>query len=84
MPPEPPYEQPASASDDEYYDRAVDIVLSERRASRGYLQRRLGIGYMLAADLIERMERDRVIGPPAYNGHRLILATDPRVSSAPW
>ena len=42
---------------------AVQIVAETQRVSISYLQRRLGVGYNRAAKLVERMERDQVVGP---------------------
>jgi S-DNA-T family DNA segregation ATPase FtsK/SpoIIIE len=69
--------QPAArtASDDDLYDMAVAIVLRDRKASTSYVQRRLSIGYNRAADLIERMEREGLIGPATGTGKREILIT---------
>jgi len=47
---------------DELYEEAKQIVLSERRASTSYLQRRLKIGYNRAARIMEALERDGVVG----------------------
>jgi hypothetical protein len=58
---------------DDLYGRAVMIVLDDRKPSVAYLQHRLKIGYMRAADLIERMEREGILGAPVYNGLRPIL-----------
>jgi S-DNA-T family DNA segregation ATPase FtsK/SpoIIIE len=55
------------------YDRAVAIVLRDRKASTSYVQRRLSIGYNRAADLIERMEREGLISAPNHTGRRDIL-----------
>jgi DNA segregation ATPase FtsK/SpoIIIE, S-DNA-T family len=55
------------------YDRAVGIVVRDGKPSISYLQRRLCIGYNRAAGLIERMEREGVIGPAADGGRRQIL-----------
>jgi S-DNA-T family DNA segregation ATPase FtsK/SpoIIIE len=60
-------------SDGDLYDRAVAIVMQDRKASTSYLQRRLSIGYNRAADLIERMEREGLISH-AVAGKREILA----------
>ena len=46
---------------------------AQRKASTTYLQQSLGIGYMRAADLIERMEREGIVGAPVHNGIRPIL-----------
>ena len=62
---------------DELYGRAVALVRAQRKASAAYLQQSLGIGYMRAADLIERMEQEGVVGPPIYNGIRPILSASP-------
>ena len=66
---------PRTASEDDLYDMAVAVVLRDRKASTSYLQRRLSIGYNRAADLIERMEREGLIGPPTNIGKREILIT---------
>jgi S-DNA-T family DNA segregation ATPase FtsK/SpoIIIE len=60
-------------SGDGLYDDAVDIVLRERKPTTSYLQRRLGIGYNRAASLIERMEKEGLIGAPNRTGRREIL-----------
>ncbi len=48
---------------DECYDQAVAIVAETRAASTSMLQRRLKIGYNRAARIIERMEKEGVVGP---------------------
>ena len=55
------------------YDRAVAIVLRDRKCSTSYIQRRLSVGYNKAASLVERMEREGVIGAPNHSGKRTIL-----------
>jgi hypothetical protein len=62
---------------DALYGRAVAIVLGDRKASTSYLEQRLQIGYMRAADLIDRMEREGILGAPVYNGMRPILIGGP-------
>jgi S-DNA-T family DNA segregation ATPase FtsK/SpoIIIE len=61
------------SSGDDLYDRAVAIVIRDRKASTSYVQRRLQIGYNRAASLIERMEREGVVGPANHAGKRDIL-----------
>ncbi|MDX2307878.1 MAG: DNA translocase FtsK 4TM domain-containing protein [Hyphomicrobium sp.] len=56
------------------YDRAVELVITERKASISFLQRRLSIGYNRAANLIERMECDGVVSAASSTGRREILA----------
>lgn len=58
------------------YDKAVDIVLRDRKASTSYIQRRLSIGYNRAATLIEQMEQQGVIGPANHAGKREILVPE--------
>jgi len=57
----------------ELYDKAVDIVLRERKASISFVQRHLQIGYNRAATLIERMEKEGVISSPNHVGKREVL-----------
>jgi len=61
---------------DSLYDRAVAVVLRDKKASTSYVQRRLSIGYNRAADLIERMEQEGLISAPNQTGRREILAGD--------
>jgi DNA segregation ATPase FtsK/SpoIIIE, S-DNA-T family len=63
---------------DELYEKAVAIVLRDRKASTSYIQRRLSIGYNRAADLIERMEREGIITPAGSAAKRdvLVAGTD--------
>ncbi len=68
--------QDREARQDDLYDKAVAIVLRDRKVSTSYLQRRLSIGYNRAADVIERMEREGLIGPANNVGKREILITD--------
>ncbi|MHB1109454.1 MAG: DNA translocase FtsK, partial [Devosia sp.] len=58
---------------DELYDKAVHIVLTDKKASTSYIQRRLAIGYNKAATLIERMEQEGVISQANHAGKREIL-----------
>jgi S-DNA-T family DNA segregation ATPase FtsK/SpoIIIE len=60
-------------SGNELYDQAVAIVLRDRKVSTSYVQRRLGIGYNRAASLIERMEKEGLIGAANHAGKREIL-----------
>ena len=48
---------------DELYDSALKIVCETRSASASMLQRRLKVGYNRAANLIDSMEKQGVIGP---------------------
>jgi S-DNA-T family DNA segregation ATPase FtsK/SpoIIIE len=55
------------------YDRAVNIVLRDRKCSVSYIQRRLSVGYNKAASLVERMETEGVVGQANHSGKREIL-----------
>ncbi|MBG6208978.1 S-DNA-T family DNA segregation ATPase FtsK/SpoIIIE [Labrenzia sp. EL_126] len=73
---ESPYDGGGLASGgegNELYDKAVAIVLRDKKASTSYVQRRLSIGYNRAASLIERMEQEGLISPANHAGKREIL-----------
>lgn len=55
------------------YQKAVDLVFSSSRASASYIQRQLKTGFDRAAEYIERMESEKLIGAPNYFGKREIL-----------
>ncbi len=55
------------------YQQAVQIVLRDRKPTTSYIQRRLQIGYNRAASLIERMEKEGIVGQPNNTGKREIL-----------
>jgi DNA segregation ATPase FtsK/SpoIIIE, S-DNA-T family len=59
------------------YAQAVKIVLRDRKASTSYVQRRLQIGYNRAASIIERMEKDGIVGAANHAGKREILVDEP-------
>ncbi len=58
---------------DELYEEAKSIVLSDKKTSISYLQRRLQIGYNRAARIIEQLELTGVISSPNAKGQREIL-----------
>ena len=59
---------------DEMYDQAVTVVTETRQASISMIQRRLRVGYNRAARMIEKMERDGVVGPADGAKPREVLA----------
>ncbi len=61
------------SSGNELYDKAVAIVIRDKKASTSYVQRRLSIGYNRAASLIERMEQEGVISSANHAGKREVL-----------
>ncbi len=64
-------------SGDDMYDKAVYFVTFDRKASTSYIQRKLQIGYNRAASLMEKMEREGVVGPANHVGKRDILVGPP-------
>ncbi|WP_281041998.1 DNA translocase FtsK, partial [Xanthobacter tagetidis] len=58
------------------YSQAVQVVLRDKKCSTSYIQRRLQIGYNRAASLVERMEKEGVVGAPNHAGKREILLSD--------
>jgi S-DNA-T family DNA segregation ATPase FtsK/SpoIIIE len=67
--------QPAGEDDAEtqLYRKAIQIVAESQKASTSYLQRQLRVGYNSAARLIERMEKDGLVGQPDHVGRREVL-----------
>lgn len=63
----------ASGESDPLYDKAVDVVLNDRKSSVSYLQRRLGVGFNRAARLVEEMERAGILSAANGNKPRKIL-----------
>jgi S-DNA-T family DNA segregation ATPase FtsK/SpoIIIE len=62
-----------SDGDDPLYDKALEIVLQQGKASASYIQRRLKIGYNRAARLVEEMEQKGVVGPAQGSKPRELL-----------
>jgi S-DNA-T family DNA segregation ATPase FtsK/SpoIIIE len=62
-PPEEAAEGEREEEYDERYDDAVELVVRTRQASISMVQRHLRIGYNRAARIIEKMEREGVVGP---------------------
>jgi len=61
------------AGSGDLYEQAVAVVLRDKKASTSYIQRRLQIGYNRAASLMERMEKEGIVGPANHAGKREIL-----------
>ncbi|TNB48894.1 DNA translocase FtsK [Martelella lutilitoris] len=58
---------------DELFAKAIKIVQRDKKCSTSYIQRRLSIGYNRAASLVERMEKEGLVGPANHVGKREIL-----------
>lgn len=66
-------------SDDPQYDKAIAIVAQAGYCSISHIQRNLSVGYNKAAKLVERMEREGVVGPPSgkAGGRREVFVQAP-------
>jgi len=58
---------------DQLYEKAVDLVKSEGKASTSYLQRKLQIGYNRAARIIDMMEENGIVSKANHVGKRELL-----------
>ena len=58
---------------DELYDKALEIVKSEGKASTSFLQRKLQIGYNRAARIIDMMEEEGIVSKANHVGKREIF-----------
>ncbi|GHC42968.1 hypothetical protein GCM10017577_74940 [Pseudonocardia halophobica] len=56
------------------YDQAVQLMMTERRASTSFLQRHLSIGYTDASRLMDRMQANGIVSAPDIAGRREIRA----------
>ena len=78
---DPEYESPAAKylqpGDSDLIRKALEIIITEQKASTSYLQRRLGIGYNKSAELMDELEKRGIISAPLPGGQkREILITD--------
>jgi len=58
---------------DPLFERALEIIMGQGKASASYLQRRLKVGYNRAARLVEEMEMRGIVGPAQGSKPRDIL-----------
>jgi S-DNA-T family DNA segregation ATPase FtsK/SpoIIIE len=63
----------AGGEGDPLYDRAVEVVLKNQKASISLVQRHLSIGYNKAANLLEAMEKAGLVTAMNARGQREIL-----------
>ena len=62
------------------YQQAVQVVTRDRKASTSYIQRRLQIGYNRAASLMERMEKEGIVGQPITRANARSWSRPPKKS----
>lgn len=55
------------------YKKAVEVVVSQGKASTSLLIRRMGIGYGKAARIMDELEENGVVGPPNGSKSREVL-----------
>lgn len=79
------FDKSAMAEDDtaDLYEKAVKVVLRDKKCSTSYIQRRLSIGYNRAASLVERMEQEGIVGPANHVGKRSIISGDRELCEVP-
>ena len=58
---------------DPLFERALEVVMGQGKASASYIQRRLKVGYNRAARLVEEMEMRGIVGPSQGSKPREIL-----------
>ena len=68
--------------DDPLYEKALEIVLSQGKASASFLQRKLKIGYNRAARIVELMEEKGIVGK-AQGSKPRDLVHNPDLGSRP-
>ncbi|MCP4355386.1 MAG: cell division protein FtsK [Proteobacteria bacterium] len=62
---------------DPFFQKAIELVAREQKASTSFLQRSLRIGYNKAATLMDQLESDGVVGPASATGKREIIIKVP-------
>lgn len=55
------------------YDEALELVTQLEQASTSYIQRRLRIGYNTAARIMEKLEKEGIVGPAQGSRPREVL-----------
>ncbi len=58
---------------DELYEDAKEVVLTDKKTSISYIQRKLRIGYNRAATIVEQLEKTGVLSEANAKGNREIL-----------
>jgi S-DNA-T family DNA segregation ATPase FtsK/SpoIIIE len=58
---------------DELFAQAKEVILTDKKTSISYLQRKLGIGYNRSANLIDQLTQMGILSEPNAKGQREIL-----------
>jgi len=77
------FAQPVSVSDntfmvdgqerDEYFDQALELVRSAKKASASLIQRKMRVGYARAARILDQLEAAGIVGPPQGSKPREVI-----------
>lgn len=67
---------------DPLFEKALEIVLQQGKASASYIQRRLKIGYNRSARLVELMEERGIVGPAQGSKPREVIQNPDHVPRA--
>ena len=59
---------------DPLFDKAVQIIVESNKCSVTFLQRRLGVGYPRAANIVDQLEAEGIVSPADSSGRRTINA----------
>jgi hypothetical protein len=78
-------EEPAAeaAPLDTLYNKAVELVVNEGKASKRFLERSLHVGFNRASRLVEELEKQGVIGPADRAGKREVFLKPETSAPAP-
>ncbi|KAF0243495.1 MAG: DNA segregation ATPase FtsK/SpoIIIE S-DNA-T [Planctomycetota bacterium] len=63
--------------DDEFFERAAEVIIGEQRGSVSLLQRKLEIGFSRAGKLMDALERAGIVGPQVGAKAREVRLTLP-------
>ncbi|MGD8329273.1 MAG: DNA translocase FtsK 4TM domain-containing protein [Acidobacteriota bacterium] len=66
-------DEEAPADRDEYFEEALQLVLSAGEASISNIQRKLRLGYARAGRIVDMMEAEGLVGPPEGSKPRRLL-----------
>ena len=61
------------SSDDDFLQKAKEIIIQTNKTSISYIQRSLGIGFNKAASIVEQLEKEGFLSAPNSKGLREIL-----------
>jgi len=61
---------------DPLYEKAKEIVVRNQKGSASLLQRRLRVGYVRAARMLDMLEAEGIVGPSRDSKARRVLADE--------